>query len=335
MRHTFTLLFLFSFLYTHATGDEYFVDFDKKRCVPEAGSYYRVVKKENEVWQVKDYYINERSLQMDGQYADDSLQVPVGMFYWHHNNKQLERKGRFIEGKMEGMWKAYSTDGKLTDSSLYKNGDPYKFSYRWHDNGNKKFIGVYNDDGSGEETAYYEDGKLDMYGKYTTGYDKDSIWTYNYKNGKIASREYFEKGRLVKLECFTVAGMMDVCDIDLDTANYRLKEKKERQDKDMVYSYTDVMPKADYNVNRYLSMTINYPASARENDVEGKVYVQFIVNEDGKITDPKLVGNGKAGGGLDEEALRVVGQMPKWKPGKVHHRPVKVYFTLPISFKLG
>jgi len=83
---------------------------------------------------------------------------------------------------------------------------------------------------------------------------------------------------------------------------------------------------------KYLAENIKYPAMARENNIQGRSVLQFVVNEGGDITDIQVVR--KIGGGCDEEAVRVVKSMPKWKPGKQGGRPVKVRFTLPVSFKL-
>lgn len=98
-------------------------------------------------------------------------------------------------------------------------------------------------------------------------------------------------------------------------------------------TYVDQMPTAGYNMNDYLSKNLMYPAVARENNIEGRTLVTFVVNEDGSVTNVKV--NRPIGGGLDEEAMRVVSAMPKWRPGKQNGIPVKVYFTLPINFKLA
>ncbi|NUN99146.1 MAG: energy transducer TonB [Saprospiraceae bacterium] len=84
---------------------------------------------------------------------------------------------------------------------------------------------------------------------------------------------------------------------------------------------------------RYVAENVKYPAIARENSIEGKVVVKFVVDEQGNVSQANVVRG--IGGGCDQEALRVVGTMSgKWKPGKQRGRPVKVWFTLPISFKL-
>ncbi len=98
--------------------------------------------------------------------------------------------------------------------------------------------------------------------------------------------------------------------------------------------YVEEMPTAPYNVNQYLGKHINYPAAARENHIEGKVNIRFVVSEGGTISQVSAVGSRRVGGGLEEEAIRVVSGMPKWNPGKQNGRAVKVYFTLPVSFKL-
>jgi len=92
------------------------------------------------------------------------------------------------------------------------------------------------------------------------------------------------------------------------------------------------MPQASYDLGEYIGQNLHYPDSARKHNIEGRVVVQFVVTEQGKITDCKVV---KGIGYLcDEEALHVVSAMPPWKPGMQDGKPVAVYFTLPIRFKL-
>ncbi len=96
--------------------------------------------------------------------------------------------------------------------------------------------------------------------------------------------------------------------------------------------YVEQMPEFEGNFHSYLNHELRYPALAKENDIEGKVLVEFVVNEDGSISASRIVRG--IGGGCDEEALRVIRNMPKWKPGKQNGRAVKVFFTLPIIFEL-
>ena len=99
-----------------------------------------------------------------------------------------------------------------------------------------------------------------------------------------------------------------------------------------IFSYVEQPPVSGYDLTAYLSKNIHYPDAAREANIEGRVIVKFVVNEDGSISDVQVVRG--IGSGCDEEAKRVVMAMPKWKPGKQNGKAVKVYFTQPISFKL-
>lgn len=96
--------------------------------------------------------------------------------------------------------------------------------------------------------------------------------------------------------------------------------------------FVEQMPEFIGNIYEYLSKSVRYPQAAIQSGVQGRVLVRFVVNEDGSISSAKLMRG--IGGGCDEEALRVVSSMPAWKPGKQNGRAVKVYFTLPISFRL-
>jgi len=84
---------------------------------------------------------------------------------------------------------------------------------------------------------------------------------------------------------------------------------------------------------KFVKKNIKYPNQAKRMGVEGKVYVQFVVDKDGSITDVKAIRG--IGAGCDEEAIRILQKSPKWKPGKQRGRAVKQRIVLPINFKLG
>jgi len=84
---------------------------------------------------------------------------------------------------------------------------------------------------------------------------------------------------------------------------------------------------------KYLGKALKYPSQAKRMGVEGKVYVQFVVEKDGSLTDIKIVKG--IGAGCDEEAERVVAEAKKWKPGKQRGRPVRQRMVIPIIFRLG
>jgi len=84
---------------------------------------------------------------------------------------------------------------------------------------------------------------------------------------------------------------------------------------------------------KFLQENISYPQIARESSIQGTVYVTFVVERDGTITDVRILR--EIGGGCDDEAVRVVQKMPRWIPGKQRGKPVRVQFNMPIKFTLA
>jgi protein TonB len=106
--------------------------------------------------------------------------------------------------------------------------------------------------------------------------------------------------------------------------------------KEEIFTFVEqppTFPGGEEALAKYLGKNIRYPRVAQENGISGTVFVQFVVDSEGNIKDVKTVGAAK-GGGLEEEAVRVVKTMPKWKPGKQNGRQVSVQFNLPIRFTL-
>ncbi|MDH5365856.1 MAG: TonB family protein [Cyclobacteriaceae bacterium] len=83
----------------------------------------------------------------------------------------------------------------------------------------------------------------------------------------------------------------------------------------------------------YVGKKIKYPSQARRMGIEGRVFVEFVVDKDGSITNVKSIKG--IGAGCDEEAVRIIKMHPKWRPGKQRGKPVKQKIVLPINFQLG
>ena len=92
-------------------------------------------------------------------------------------------------------------------------------------------------------------------------------------------------------------------------------------------------PGGDAALMQYLTNNLRYPTMAREAGIQGTVFVTFVVERDGSITDVRILRG--VGGGLDEEAVRVVRNMPRWTPGRQRGQAVRVQFNLPIRFVLN
>lgn len=114
------------------------------------------------------------------------------------------------------------------------------------------------------------------------------------------------------------------------------EEAPEEEVADEIFTIVEDQPQPQGGMQafyKFVGKQMKYPNQARRMGIEGKVFVQFVVDKDGTITDVQAVKG--IGAGCDEEAVRVIKSSPKWKPGKQRGRPVKVRMILPITFKLG
>ena len=102
-----------------------------------------------------------------------------------------------------------------------------------------------------------------------------------------------------------------------------------------IFKVVEVMPEfpgGAAKMMEYIQKNMKYPMMARESDIQGRVFVNFVVEPDGSISNVAVLRG--IGGGCDEEAVRVVQSMPKWNPGKQRGTAVRCAFTVPIIFKL-
>ena len=113
-----------------------------------------------------------------------------------------------------------------------------------------------------------------------------------------------------------------------------VEEKKPEPEK--VFTAVEQMPQfpgGDAALMKYLSNNINYPQVAMENGVQGRVIVQFVVTKNGTVGEVKVIRS--VDRDLDKEAVRLCKSLPKFIPGKMNDQAVNVWYTLPITFKLG
>jgi protein TonB len=91
-------------------------------------------------------------------------------------------------------------------------------------------------------------------------------------------------------------------------------------------------PGGQQELMNFLMKNVKYPKEATDKGIEGRVIVQFVVDKDGSVVEPKVVKS--VSPELDQEALRVVKKMPKWQPGKQNGEVVRVKYNIPVSFRL-
>ena len=114
-----------------------------------------------------------------------------------------------------------------------------------------------------------------------------------------------------------------------------IQQEEEKEEESQVFYIVEDMPEfpgGDLALRKFLANAIKYPVIAQENGIFGKVYVAFVVDKEGNVTNAAVTRG--VDPSLDKEALRVVNSLPKWKPGMQRGKPVRVSYTVPISFQL-
>ncbi len=114
-----------------------------------------------------------------------------------------------------------------------------------------------------------------------------------------------------------------------------VQEEEEEEAAQQIFTVVEKQPEypgGTAELFKYLSKAIKYPVIAQENGIQGRVVCSFVVNRDGSIVDIQVMRG--VDPSLDKEAVRVISEMPKWKPGEQRGKPVRVRFILPVQFRL-
>lgn len=183
----------------------------------------------------------------------------------------------------------------------------------YHENGQKSSEGEYL---QGYKTGYWKgwfpSGAPDNEGGYLKG-NRNGIWKWYHENGQLSARETYKNDKLKGFEFFDETGLQ------LPTKEDQVSQKPE-------------FPGGVDSLLNWLKINLNYPGEARLKGISGIVYVNFKVNKDGSIADLQI--DNPVHPLLDNEAIRVVRNLPNWSPGKAHNRFIVVNYTIPIKFTL-
>jgi TonB family protein len=351
--HHFTLKTIFTFIACFIATIAYAQK--SKKVYYDVG--ISVVEDEQKAEYVTDLYAAERVndttyIATLYSYNDDTLRCSKATFYdqklsilhgdftqFNAKTRQLHLAGKYKKGEPEGLWNWNITDstyhictfrnGKIEGEKIiyYTKTNKIARKMQYSEGKIQGNADYFDSKGNCIKILNYNKGQLD--GAYELKYPntlktkdigqyKDSLmvgeWLFYYENGQISAKETYTLGNLTDYKLFDINGNPE------QNNDYKAIINPQFADE------------GDTGLMRYLTNNIKYPKKCRKESIEGKVYMAFIIEEDGKISNVKVLRSPHPL--FSAASIRIVSAMPKWLPGKHHNRPVKVQYTLPIVFKL-
>jgi TonB family protein len=365
---TVTLLYLLLFTFSaFAQSDTSYIDHKGNRVDRESAVYYRITTHKDGKYYIEDYYLNG-NIQMRGALSSiEGRGVKDGDFTYYYADGAVMAKGKYADNKHTGTWgryahtkerlismlqykddsldghaiyydtistfvstEGYFRNGKRTDEWKYYTANRKHWLYctknylpdsrvtvmRYFDTlGHLAFTGKMIDKdiiGTWKyfyltDTAATDTTHLQCVESYVNN-NLDGARTYYYKNGVIKRVESYSFGKFNSGKCFNEQGV------------------------EIPYFAAKQNAKPPFEINDYLKNHLKYPAKARKHKIEGRVIVQFTVDENGDVSDAEIKSG--IGGGCDEEAVRIIYAMPRWQPCMIEGKAEKQKYTLPITFKL-
>lgn len=305
-------LTIFSWEYSVAQQDTIFFDKKWNQTIREKSEYFRIetpLPTELELVQVEDYY-STGQIQMRGYFSHSRSEIKQGHFVFYYKNGNKSSEGNFEKNQCVGVWTYWYENGVKKELRSYKlpEAGQYRMAsgrtiHLWDSTG---FQLVKNGTGSYEQT-YVEQG-FKTKGELV-GSKKEGEWIGEYIDGGLYFKEKYQNDELIS-------------GVSYDSLGHEYH-----------YNELDVQPEpigGIYKFYQYISKHLKYPMAARRSNIQGKVFVQFFIDENGKTVDFEVVKG--IGGGCDEAAIKAFEGSPDWTPGVQRGQRVRVKMIMPINF---
>ena len=259
-------------------------------------------------------YTNDAQKKLVGfaWYADSSLQVLDGPFENYYLNGNLKDSGSFQNKKRQGTYKSWYEDGALNSSRRYENGIMVDTGKVFFNDGKLVNLSVTDKEGNGFRTEYYPDGSIHLTGPLAGGV-KNGIWTIKRPGGTNLMQVDFKRDSVTQATCFSEDGTT-------------------RLEGPCIYEKFARFPGGTDGWRNYLTKNLKYPRVAVQNEIQGTVMLEFMVDTDGTLGDIKVVSSPHEL--LTNEALRLMKISPNWEPAIQYNKTVKGRLRQPFFFRL-
>lgn len=229
--------------------------------------------------------------------------------YYDSASKKIIKKGEAINGQRTGLWYSFVRGTDIVQSKeRYEKDQLDGAYYEYYQDGSKKIEGQYKNGERAKEWLWFYKGTGAPWIK--AHYDANGTLTGQlqvyYENGEQKRQEVYNNATLVEYKCYSVTG------------------------RDTIYTPLESPAKFDGEISTFVGNELKYPPVARMQGVEGKVTVEFIINEDGSVSDADIIKS--LNDECDREALRIINAMPRWMPAHIDGQPFKSTVSVPIVF---
>lgn len=295
-----------------AQSDTIFINSNGQVVPRDEADLYRIVTGYHEadsIYAIEDYYLTGE-IEMEGGFWKSPISnISRGHFVHYYKNGQPKSKGKRKAIK-SGLWKYWYRNGQMKAELLHVPEridylDNYEIVSCWDSTGNTLV-----EQGEGIFLWYNEAGYLQDSGRVEKQL-KEGDWTGYRAVGKLNYREIYKQGELQQGESYDTLGNQ--------------------------YQYQELSVQPEYGPGmtafyQYVARHLKYPRKARRKNIQGKVFISFVVDKTGKLTKVETIKG--IGGGCDRSAEQTISQAPAWVPGLRRGQPVRVRMVVPITFRL-
>jgi TonB family protein len=254
------------------------------------------------------FYTNADQTFDEERFLRENRHVPVGLVARYFPNGQMRNEGEFVDGRLQGRYKSWYESGQPKEVYVYLDSaelDQTFLIIDFYDSlGNQLVTG-------GMGNYPHEDDQQKSRGQVIDGY-KHGEWVGTFDDGLSKFREQYNMGKMLE-------------GVSLDSAGNE-------------YPYDEIIKQPTYGTDMrefyiYLSSKLVYPRDAVRMGIEGRVYVEFVVDKEGNTTDVKAVRG--IWPSCDEQAVRVVESADQFTPGRFRGQLAKIRLVLPVTFRLN
>ncbi len=259
-----------------------------------SGVNFTIEKLSNGSYLYKTYYTENKQITKIATFKTNRFQIKHGKYQEYYDDGTLVKSGQYVDNKKSGEWIESGWSGQ------YQKG---KKTGKWI---KKQLI---NDSFVTRKIENYQEGNL-----HGTTIMYDSL-------GLVSREHVYEQGVLI-------SGTTD------GTQEFMVVEQMPRFPgcEDLYSKDKDLKECADKALLQYIYSNVKYPKKAIRQSAQGEALISFVINKDGSVSQIKVLrGITKE---IAKECVRLISKMPRWRPGMIDNKPVKVQYNLPVNFRL-